>query len=88
MAYVICEPCIGAKDRSCVAACPVDCIHDAGDHLVIDPVACIDCGACVPACPFSAIYPAADVPTEWLPYVDTNRRLAQRLLTTGPTHRS
>lgn len=27
MTYVICEPCIGTKDTSCVDACPVDCIH-------------------------------------------------------------
>jgi ferredoxin len=27
MAYVIAEPCIGTKDRTCVGACPVDCVH-------------------------------------------------------------
>jgi NAD-dependent dihydropyrimidine dehydrogenase PreA subunit len=56
MAYVIAEPCIGTKDRACVDACPVDCIHpkadeagsDTADQLFIDPVECIDCGACVP----------------------------------------
>ena len=26
MAYVIAEPCIGVKDKACVAVCPVDCI--------------------------------------------------------------
>jgi len=28
MAYVITEPCIGVKEASCVAVCPVDCIYD------------------------------------------------------------
>lgn len=28
MAYVITEPCIGVKDRSCVTVCPVDCIYE------------------------------------------------------------
>ena len=70
MAHVITEPCIDTKDRSCVEVCPVDCIHDAGEHLVIDPSACVDCGACIPACPVSAIYEKLDVPTEWEPFID------------------
>jgi len=53
MAYVITEPCIGTKDKSCVDVCPVDCIHgkDEDEMLYIDPEVCIDCGACVSACP-------------------------------------
>jgi len=31
--YVIGEPCIDIKDRSCVDVCPVDCIHEAEDAL-------------------------------------------------------
>ena len=27
MTYVIAEPCIDVLDMSCVAVCPVDCIH-------------------------------------------------------------
>ena len=27
MAFVITEPCISTCDTSCVAVCPVDCIH-------------------------------------------------------------
>ncbi|HET9927427.1 MAG TPA: ferredoxin, partial [Rubrobacter sp.] len=48
MTYVITEPCIGTKDQSCVEVCPVDCIYDAGDHFMINPEECIDCGACEP----------------------------------------
>jgi NAD-dependent dihydropyrimidine dehydrogenase PreA subunit len=43
--YIIAEPCIDIKDRSCVDVCPVDCIHEFGRILVIDPEECIDCFA-------------------------------------------
>ena len=43
MTYIIAEPCIDIKDRSCVDVCPVDCIHEADRILVIDPEECIDC---------------------------------------------
>ena len=68
MTYVIAEPCINVKDRSCVDVCPVDCIHPRKDEpefaettmLYIHPEECIDCGACVPACPVAAIYESVD----------------------------
>lgn len=65
MAHMIGEPCLGVKDASCAAICPVSCIHDAGGRYAIDPAVCIDCGACVAVCPVSAITPASHVPTEW-----------------------
>jgi NAD-dependent dihydropyrimidine dehydrogenase PreA subunit len=43
--YIIAEPCIDIKDRSCVDVCPVDCIHEFERILVIDPEECIDCFA-------------------------------------------
>ncbi len=43
MTYIIAEPCIDIKDRSCVDVCPVDCIHEYARILVIDPEECIDC---------------------------------------------
>lgn len=72
MAYVICEPCIGTKDKSCVEVCPVDCIHEGEDQLYIDPEECIDCGACEPECPVEAIYPEEEVPEEWKSYIEKN----------------
>ncbi len=45
MTYIIAEPCIDIKDRSCVDVCPVDCIHEYGRILIIDPEECIDCFA-------------------------------------------
>lgn len=72
MAYVICEPCIGVKDKSCVEVCPVDCIHEGEDQLYIDPEECIDCGACEPECPVEAIYPEEEVPEQWKSYIEKN----------------
>jgi NAD-dependent dihydropyrimidine dehydrogenase PreA subunit len=45
MTYIIAEPCIDIKDKSCVDVCPVDCIHQGERILVIDPEECIDCFA-------------------------------------------
>lgn len=58
MTYVITEPCIGVKDASCVAVCPVDCIYSSDDdeQYYINPDECIDCGACEPECPVNAIF--------------------------------
>ncbi len=74
MAYVITEPCIGVKDKSCVDVCPVDCIYgtDDDDQLFIHPDECIDCGACEPECPVQAIYDEAAVPAEWQTYIAKN----------------
>ena len=65
MTYIIAEPCIDLKDKSCIDVCPVDCIHEFGRMLVIDPEECIDCGACEPECPVNAIFPEDQVPAEW-----------------------
>lgn len=74
MAYIIAEPCVDVKDASCVAVCPVDCIHgtDADNMLYINPDECIDCGACVPECPVSAIFPEDQVPEQWRQYIEMN----------------
>ena len=72
MTYIIAEPCIDIKDRSCVDVCPVDCIHEADRILVIDPAECIDCGACEPECPVEAIFPEDALPDKWEPFVKIN----------------
>ena len=72
MTYVIAEPCIDIKDKSCVDVCPVDCIHEAGRVLVIDPEECIDCGACEPECPVEAIFPEDALPEKWEPFIRIN----------------
>lgn len=75
MAYVISEPCIGTKDKSCVDVCPVDCIHgDADDQqMYINPDDCINCGACEAVCPVNAIFEESMLPPEWESYLEKNR---------------
>ena len=72
MTYIIAEPCIDIKDRSCVDVCPVDCIHEFERILIIDPEECIDCGACEPECPVEAIFPEDALPEKWEPFVKIN----------------
>src|SRR5438067_6655871 len=72
MAYIICEPCVGVKDKACVEICPVDCIYEGEkegfpDMLFIHPDECIDCGVCEPECPVDAIKPDTEPGIEqWL----------------------
>ncbi len=61
MPYIIAEPCINVKDRSCVDVCPVDCIYEGPDMLYIHPDECIDCGA----------------PPQWKDYIAKNRDVFQ-----------
>lgn len=81
MAYIIAEPCVDVRDRSCVDVCPVDCIYEVEDTqlsegdeaykavLYIHPEECIDCGACEPECPEEAIFPEDEIPEKWEDYV-------------------
>lgn len=77
MSYVITDKCLGERYASCVASCPVDCIHP-GEYLgeefmIIDPDVCIDCGACLPECPIGAIVESESEAPEW---AEINRELA------------
>ncbi|MEV3987669.1 FAD-dependent oxidoreductase [Streptomyces sp. NPDC049837] len=68
MTFAITQTCCG--DATCVAVCPVNCIHPAPgepgfgttEMLYIDPKACIDCGACADACPVDAVFPVDGLP--------------------------
>jgi NAD-dependent dihydropyrimidine dehydrogenase PreA subunit len=72
--YVIAEPCIDVVDRTCVNACPVDCIYEGERALYIQPEECIDCGACEPVCPVQAIFYEVDLPGQWAKYQTDNAR--------------
>ncbi len=72
MAYVVTEPCIGVKDKACVAVCPVDCFYEDETQLYIHPDECTDCGACEPECPVEAIFTEDDVPEKWKSYTRKN----------------
>jgi ferredoxin len=80
MPYVICEPCIGVKDGSCMEVCPVDCIHttSADEQTYINPDECIECGACASACPASAIFQDDSVPAQWQSYIAKNAAYYQK----------
>ena len=69
MTYVITEKCLGERYATCVASCPVECIH-TGEYkgepfMIIDPEVCIDCGACLPECPIGAIVETGDQDPEY-----------------------
>lgn len=78
MTYVVTRPC--CNDASCVAVCPVNCIHPTPDEpeymwtemLYIDPTTCIDCGACVEVCPVDAIVSDFDLTDENARFADIN----------------
>ena len=75
MTYVIAEPCVDTMELSCVAVCPVDCIHyeEGVDRMLyIDPNECIDCGACEPECSVTAIFAEDALPPEQTPYTEIN----------------
>jgi NAD-dependent dihydropyrimidine dehydrogenase PreA subunit len=77
VAYIVTQPCISEKNKSCIDVCPVDCIYEEADGLdqmvYINPDECIDCGACESACPVTAIYEESAVPDEWEEYIALNR---------------
>ena len=78
MAFAITQTCCG--DASCVAVCPVNCIHPTPDEpdfgttdmLYVDPRTCIDCGACADACPVDAIFPVDALTAPLRSYADIN----------------
>lgn len=74
MTFVICEPCIGTKDASCVQVCPVNCIYSSEheEQYYINPAECIDCGVCVPECPVEAIFADKEVPPDWRHFIEKN----------------
>ena len=78
MPYIVAEPCIGVKDKSCMTVCPVDCIYEIRDMVVINPDECIDCGLCEAECPVSAIFVDTDVPADWREYIDRNADLGRK----------
>jgi ferredoxin--NADP+ reductase len=78
MAFAITQTC--CNDASCVAVCPVNCIHPTPDEpdfghtdmLYVDPRTCIDCGACADACPVDAIFSVDALTAPLRSYADRN----------------
>jgi len=71
--FVIAAPCIDVKDRTCLDACPVDCIYEGGRTLYIQPEECIDCGLCETVCPVDAIHADDRLPAELTSWIAVNR---------------
>jgi len=85
MPYVITQKCLGERYATCVAVCPVECIHP-GDYqgqpfMIIDPDTCIDCGLCEPECPISAIVTSEDEDPD---YAKINRELTPTFKVNSP----
>ena len=74
MTYIIVEPCIGVKDKSCIDVCPMDCLHgnDSDEMVYVDPEECIDCAACIPECPVDAIFAESETPEKWKHFIQIN----------------
>src|SRR5258708_19551597 len=73
MPFVIAAACIDVKDKTCLQACPVDCIYEGGRTLYIQPDECIDCGLCETVCPVDAIHADDRLPPELAAWTDINR---------------
>jgi NAD-dependent dihydropyrimidine dehydrogenase PreA subunit len=88
MPYLIGEPCIDIKDRSCMEECPVECIYEGERMLYIHPDECIDCGACEPACPMGAIVQVtAELDESWAFHRNVTRRMFDELGHLGGSYR-
>jgi ferredoxin--NADP+ reductase len=78
MAYVVTQNC--CNDATCVAVCPVNCIHPTPEEreyqstemLYIDAGSCIDCGACADVCPVDAIVPEDALTERTARYLEIN----------------
>ena len=81
MPYVITDACIDVKDKSCLMACPVDCIYEGGRTLYIQPDECIDCGLCETVCPVAAIH--AEVSARRLELMESMRELRTQAFRDG-----
>lgn len=83
MAFVIGEPCVDEKDKSCIEECPVDCIYEGDRMMYIHPTECIDCGACEIVCPVEAIRPAQRVDEQWRPFQAAAREVFEPIGSPG-----
>src|ERR1700733_5945009 len=79
MTYVIAEPCIDVKDKSCLEECPVNCIYEGERMLYIHPDECVDCGACEPVCPVEAIFYEDEVPPKWFKFIAAGEDFVSRM---------
>ena len=77
MTHVVTENCIKCKHTDCVDVCPVDCVREGPNFLVIEPDECIDCAVCIPECPVNAIFLEEDVPEDQRAFIALNAELSR-----------
>lgn len=80
MAFVVAAACVDVMDKSCVSACPVDCIYEGSRKLYVNPEECIDCGACEPECPVEAITHEVDVAEGEEAHIEDNKEFFSAIL--------
>jgi NAD-dependent dihydropyrimidine dehydrogenase PreA subunit len=83
MTYVIAEPCIDVKDKSCIDVCPVDCIYEGSRTLYIHPDECVDCSACEPVCPVEAIFEEDSLPEQYAVYLTVDAEFFTKVTDLG-----
>jgi ferredoxin len=72
MPYVITDACIDVKDKTCLDACPVDCIYEGGRTLYIQPEECIDAGCARRCVRWRQSTPDDRLPEELKPWLAVN----------------
>lgn len=87
MTYVIAYPCVDVKDKSCLEACPVECIYEGERMLYINPDECIDCGACEAVCPVQAIFYQDSLPSDWKWFEAASEEFFETNPESGKTHK-
>jgi len=65
MPFVIAEPCIGVKDKSCVEVCPVNCIYEGEDQFLHSSRRVHRLPGVRSRVPVQAIFPDNGVPEKW-----------------------
>jgi len=79
MTYVITEPCIDVKDKTCVGECPAASICEGERVLCIRSGERAGCDAGEPACPVEAICCEHDVPGQRAQFTTENVRFSGQL---------
>ncbi|SRR3989442_8394158 len=77
MTYVVTDKCIKCKHTDCVEVCPVDCLYEGPNFMVIHPDECVDCGLCEIECPVDAIVSESELPSEKRHFLELNAELAR-----------
>src|ERR1700736_415527 len=76
MTFVVTEACVQCKYTDCVEICPQQAFREGSNFVVIDPLACANCGLCEMVCPVDAIKADYALPPDQIHSRELNARLA------------